>query len=273
MACDNRSNRYAIFIIVMTELSKITSFTHDHYRSILSAGLSNGYRFCSFEEIHALRGSNERACLLRHDCDNDLTAARDVALIESDFGVRSTYFVMLRSAMYNALAPTGLKIINQIIELGHHIGLHFDESVFSSSADAELRDQVDIEREILKREFGKSVSVVSFHQPGNRILENRIKINCLNTYDRVDMKDVYYTSDSNLFFRGHDPCLLFKEGNHRLIQVLLHPEWWTVAELPLREKWARMLRNNLDMMQESLIEREAAFSNRIKVDFDCGDAD
>lgn len=248
-------------------MTVVMPFTYDHYRAILSTGLENGFQFCSFSDVDRMRRSSAKACFLRHDCDNDLTAACDVAHIEREFDVRSTYFIMLRSALYNALAPTSASLIERILSCGHLIGLHFDESVFAATDESSLREQIDFERDILRREFGQAVDVVSFHQPGKRILENEVKISCLNTYDRHDMREIYYTSDSNLRFRGGDPRDLFQSGKHRLIQILTHPEWWTAATMPLKAKWARMLRNNVNVMQSSLLEREAAFSEEIDIVF------
>ena len=79
------------------------------------------------------------------------------------------------------------------------------------------------------------------------------------------MAGVHYTSDSNLVFRGGEPEKLFAEGAHRRIQILLHPEWWTDQPMPLAEKWNLMLANNIELMQESLIQREDTFTARREV--------
>ena len=240
-------------------------FTHDRYRAMLRCGLGAGFRFVGFGELSASRLLPEKHCALRHDCDNDLVAAVRIAEIEAEEGVGSTYFVMLRSALYNLLAPTNRALVARILGLGHWLGLHFDDSVVAGEPEERVAAIVDDERRILRSEFGHPVDVVSFHQPGRRILDNRVKLNCLNTYDRADMAGVHYTSDSNLVFRGGEPERLFAEGAHRRIQILLHPEWWTDEPMPLAEKWNLMLANNIELMQESLLQREDTFTARREV--------
>jgi len=237
-------------------------FTHDRYRAILRAGLAAGYRFASFHDIEALRRGEVRACLMRHDCDNDLVAAMRMAEIEAEEGVSSTYFVMLRSALYNLLAPPETALVRRILALGHGVGLHFDESVVAELPDAGVPVEVDRERALLQAEFGCPIDVVSFHQPGARILEGRIALACVNTYDRRHMAGFHYTSDSNLTFRGGDPIDLFATGTHPRLHILVHPEWWTAVEMSLAEKWNAMLLDNVDLMQGSLLAREDTYNGR-----------
>lgn len=241
------------------------SFTHARYRALLHCGLTSGYRFVDFVDLRAQHLAAEKLCALRHDCDNDLVAAARLAEIEAEEGVCSTYFVMLRSALYNLLAPTNRALVRQIVGFGHRLGLHFDQSVVPDRRNESIVALVDEERRIVSAEFEQPVSVVSFHQPGQMILDNQIKLNCLNTYDRDDMAGVHYTSDSNLVFRGGEPERIFTEGAHDKVQILFHPEWWTEDPMPLDEKWNRMLLDNIGLMQQSLVLREDTFTSRREV--------
>jgi peptidoglycan/xylan/chitin deacetylase (PgdA/CDA1 family) len=242
------------------------TFTHQEYRSVLRAGHAAGYRFASFSEVESSREGGQRLCFLRHDCDSALPAAVRMAAIEAEEGVASTYFVMLRSALYNVLAPTNARLVREILAKGHFLGLHFDENVVATQPDERIPALVERERRLLGEEFGAAVEAVSFHQPGGRILENRIRLACRNTYDREDMAGVHYTSDSNLAFRGGHPVALFREAMHRRLQVLIHPEWWTAEATPLDAKWDGMLRDNFELMQESLLEREDTFNRRRRIE-------
>lgn len=244
-------------------------FTHEQYRVMLRAGRDAGYSFATFDQLVALRRSRKQACFLRHDCDNDLVAAAALARIEAELDVRSTFFVMTRSALYNLMAPPMLALAREIVSLGHRIGLHFDEMPYRTHPAASIAEQVDRERAWLSQELGKPIEIVSFHQPSPRVLANEVRLNCLNTYDRADMQGLHYVSDSNLRFRGKTPEELFASREHRLLHILLHPEWWTEAPMPLDEKWNRMLANNIAVMQESLLAREDTFNSprsvRIKI--------
>ena len=236
-------------------------FTHEDYRDILRRALAAGYRFASFAELRQ-DGPPSKRCFMRHDCDNDLVAAAAMAEIEAAEGLSATHFLMLRSAMYNLLAPENIQLAKRIVACGQMIGLHFDASERATRSGGDVASEVDRQRDLLSGELGVPVDAVSFHQPDEAILNGRVKINCINTYDAKDMSGVYYISDSNLSFRGGDPRALFDRGEHDNIQVLVHPEWWTVSPMSLMDKWATMLRNNIELMQKSLLEREKTYNEK-----------
>ena len=248
-------------------MSDPAPFTYEQYRYILRSAQENGYRFISFPQLEAVRTTDERVCLLRHDCDNDLVAALTVAHIEHELGICSTYFLMLRSAMYNLLSPGNRNLVREIIGLGHWIGLHFDEVPFKNANPQTVAAQVDRERAWVVDEFGIAVEVVSFHQPGERVLNNVIKLNCLNTYDRYDMRDTYYLSDSNTVWKEGPPSNFFMARKHPRLQLLLHPEWWTETEEVILHKWNRMLAHNFELMQDNLIIRERAYTWKQRIEF------
>jgi hypothetical protein len=158
------------------------------------------------------------------------------------------------------MAPPMQALVREIVSLGHRLGLHFDELPYRTHPSASIAQLVDRERAWLTQEFGEPVDVVSFHQPSPRILANEIRLNCLNTYDRVDMAGLHYLSDSNLRFREKTPAECFASREHRLLHILLHPEWWTETPMSIDEKWNRMLENNLETMQQSLLAREDTYN-------------
>lgn len=238
---------------------KAHPFTREDYRDILRRGLAAGYRFALFSELREGPSMSKR-CFMRHDCDNDLVAAAAMAEIEAEEGVSTTHFLMLQSAMYNLLAPENLRLARRIAACGQTVGLHFDASPQARRVGSNIAVEVDRQRAILADELSMPIEVVSFHQPDETILSGRVKTACINTYDAQDMAGVYYTSDSNLTFRGGDPRELFSRGEYDSIQVLIHPEWWTEAPMPLMDKWALMLKSNIDLMQKSLLEREKTYN-------------
>ena len=246
----------------------VSPFTHEHYRDILRAALDSGYRFISFAELAPLRDSGQQVCLLRHDCDNDLTAAANMARLEQELSVRSTYFIMLRSALYNLLSPPNTALVKEILAAGHWLGLHFDEFAIGDATPGGVAAAVNREREYLSMEFGVPVEVTSFHQPSDRVLSNEIKLSGLNTYDRVEMAKTHYLSDSNMIWREGCPSKVFASREYAMLQLLIHPEWWTVTRETADEKWCRMLRNNFTLMQESLLGREDAYKQRRAIRFD-----
>lgn len=241
-------------------------FTFGHYRRILEAGLESGYRFIGFEELAEARQGERYLCVLRHDCEGDLVTALRLGELEKELGITSTYFVQLRTPLYNVLSKPHARFVIGLLQLGHHLGLHFDERSHDYAGPADVADLVDRERSLLGAEFGVPVEVVSFHQPSADVLENKIKLHCLNTYDRSDMLNLGYLSDSNWRWR-EDPIEAFHSHAHPHLQLLLHPECWTDTSMPAERKWHRVLRDNVEIAQQTLLEREDTYKRRAKISF------
>jgi len=241
-------------------------FTFGHYRQILESGLESGYRFIGFEELAVARGNERYLCLLRHDCEGDLVTALRLGQLEKELKVTSTYFVQLRSPLYNILSGPHAQLVRGLLGLGHRLGLHFDERSHDGASPSVVADLVDSERALLGAEFGVPVEVVSFHQPSQRVLENKIQVRCFNTYDRSDMRGVGYLSDSNWRWR-EDPIEAFRSHTHPHLQLLLHPECWTESSMPVERKWHQVLRDNVEIAQETLLQREDTYKRRARISF------
>ena len=65
---------------------------------------------------------------MRHDIDFSLKKALEFAEVEQEQKIRSTYFVLLTTDMYNAMSKEAGQKIRAIMKMGHEIGLHFDET-------------------------------------------------------------------------------------------------------------------------------------------------
>lgn len=100
----------------MTEIT----FTFDWYEELLQRLLQEGYSFGSFSET-----VSPNTVLLRHDVDWSPRKAVQLAKIEADLGITSTYFFLVSSPFYNVMNAQERAQMAQISELGHEIGLHF----------------------------------------------------------------------------------------------------------------------------------------------------
>ena len=240
---------------------RCAAFTHARYEHMLVDGKDAGFCFGSFDSLPD-QSEHRPWCLLRHDCDNDLAAAVDMARLEHRHGVASTWFVMLRSPMYNILSEPFARRVKDILSMGHHLGLHFDESRL---ADEDVERWISTEREILSREFKVPVNTVSFHQPSRRVLDGTIKLECVNTYSAEDLPGFHYYSDSNMVLREGCPSVLLGERHYHKLQLLIHPEWWTPRECSMEEKWVRMVRNNVGIVELALRERETTYPNPMRL--------
>ena len=165
----------------------------------------------------------------------DVGAAAAVAKLESALGIRATYFLMLRSPVYNLLSRANHRLVNRIVELGHWIGLHYDQG-FDPEPSVAPAESVGREAQILQKMFGVPIGVVSFHQPGAEILRNDVRLpGLVNVYDREDMRDFAYVSDSNMTWRSLSAYEIFRTGAHRRLHLLIHPLWWVAGRPGLHD--------------------------------------
>ena len=239
-------------------------FTLKGYETLLKRAIDSKYQFCSFENIDHDRTG--KICYLRHDIDADVTAAFKLAEIESKLNIKATYFFMLRSPVYNLFSRFNQKLVEKIIDQGHHIALHFDEN-FANGRSESLQSQIECELNILNSNFGLSTNIVSFHQPSERILQNKVQLkDIIHTYDKPLFKDIHYVSDSNKNWRNDHPFDTFKKQAVDKIQLLIHPMWWVFEKnYNTRTIWKKTLINNFNLTQGQILETEGAFGGEVDI--------
>ena len=78
------------------------SFLYKNYDSFLKLSKKNNYKFLKFEELNkkALDNKKEKKILLRHDIDFSIKNAFQIAKIEKNNNIKSTFFVQLFSNFY-----------------------------------------------------------------------------------------------------------------------------------------------------------------------------
>ena len=108
-------------------------FTYQAYRNLLKQLRKKGYAFRNYHNYK----ENVQCVILRHDIDNHLAQAVRLAELEADEGVSSTCFVLLRTDFYNPASKTGQTALRRIQNLGHEIGLHFDEMAYGAGLSSE----------------------------------------------------------------------------------------------------------------------------------------
>jgi len=234
-------------------------FTRAGYARILADGLDGGYSFRAFDDPFDPAG--RPVCLLRHDVDADPGAALELAHIEAGLGVRSTYFLMLRSAVYNPLGRANSAIVREILSLGHWLGLHLDIS-FMPGDERDALEWAALERRMLEQSFDTEVGAVSFHQPGQspRPLPSAFDGMVLASSEH-DLPGFFYLSDSNKAERTHRAAEILRNATEPRFQFLVHPIWW-VSDDPdasTEHLWTQAIVRNLERSQEQLLACEGAF--------------
>ena len=208
------------------------NFTYQSYRELIASLRLHGY---SITDYHNWQGE-KRCAILRHDIDNDIEKALELAKVEQDLGVKSTYFVLVTSDFYNVFSARSEKLLNAIISCGHDIGLHFDEMRYPEIKTPEdARDLILEEARLLSGSIGKPVDTVSMHRPSKMILEADLDIpGMINSYGQVYFNGFKYLSDSRRRWREPVEEIVEAETFERL-HILTHAIWYHDTEMDIHD--------------------------------------
>ncbi len=121
-------------------------FTYDAYKDLIELIKEHGYHFADYHNWQEV----SHPCIMRHDADNSLEKAAELAKIEKTLGVKSTYFVLASSDFYNICSRKSRQNLRLIIDCGHEVGLHFDETAYAFSDYEEMAQIIVKEGKILR---------------------------------------------------------------------------------------------------------------------------
>ena len=242
----------------------MADFTLDGYRALLEAFMQRGYVAGRFSED----GPLDRHLFLRHDLDMSIQAAVAVAKIEREAGLMTTYFVMVRTEMYNPFSKRGLADIIQLADLGHELGLHFDGSLYGEDLEA-LDEAAERECAALEVLTNLPVTVISLHRPAPVLqgLDRRIA-GRLHTYSPRFFQDMGYCSDSRGDWHHGHPLDHPAVAAGRGFQLLTHPIWWQAApNEAVREKLDRFALKRFDLLRAELARNCEAYPQEYQTDY------
>ncbi len=236
------------------------TFSKQGYTDVLTNAQLLGYRFIGFGDMHVANDDN-KYCLMRHDVDTSLKCALEMSEIEYSLGIKATYFFMLRSPGYNLFGRYAYQVLSRIKEMGHEIALHFD-AAHPAVDGKHLVKEVESELGILSRLSGQKIHAVSFHQPSPFILKGDTLIpGVVNTYNKEQMQEWYYTSDSNRVWKEHNALSVFDCMQYQRIQILVHPIWWICEEPIIEDAWDHAVTDNFYIMQQQFLDTEGAYGS------------
>lgn len=212
-------------------------FSYTGYIRLLSLLRQHAYETVDYHDYEG----HPRCVILRHDIDTDLAQAVRFAELEAQEGVRSTYFVLLRTNFYNPASSGNLEQLHRIQALGHEIGLHFDEKVYPAGTPEETVQRILKEREVLSALLETEVSTVSMHRPSRTTLDADLQIpGMVNSYGRTFFHDFKYLSDSRR--RWREPVEeIIQSGTYDRLHILTHAFWYHRQEQTLRESVERFI--------------------------------
>lgn len=210
-------------------------FTEASYREIVAAAAER-YAFEPFGT-----SAPGRHVLWRHDVDYSPHRAVSLARIEADLGARATYFLYLRSDLYNVFEPAVHARAREIAALGHWIGLHFDPGFLP---DGSVDERAAWEGRVLSEALDVPVRCVSLHNPsvsGTEDLDfeelgGMVHVGARSVRDRYA-----YVSDSNGYWRFERLSEVLAAGEHERLHVLTHPEMWQKHAMSPRQRIMRCI--------------------------------
>ena len=229
-------------------------FSYSAYRGLLERLAAKGYHFTDYHDCDAF----QRCVILRHDVDLSPLKALIMAEIERGARVKSTYFFLLSTGFYNLASSDSLDIVRKIHEMGHDIGLHFDEKKYAEEDSANLNDELINERisdeaEIMEMITGVKIKAVSMHRPSKLLLsalalcqrnvapaaggfgiERGANNILINAYSAKFFSEFKYLSDSRRFWR-EDVIGIAESGDFDRLHILTHPFWYNEKERSMRD--------------------------------------
>lgn len=207
-------------------------FTYEGYYNLIKYLRDNDYEITDYFDYRKYK----KAAILRHDVDYSLEKAVELAKLENDLGAKSTYFIMLTSDFYNVFSKKSKQLIKEITELGHEIGLHFDEVLYSAKEISKVGIANLIKKEAiqLSEVLDYEIKAVSMHRPSKETLQSDIKIEGLiNSYSREFFNNFKYVSDSRMRWR-EDVLKVIKEKNYDKLHILTHAFWYFEEEKDIK---------------------------------------
>ena len=203
-------------------------FDLGHYRELLDAARTGGYRFAAFGE-----GPTGGDLFLRHDVDLSLDAALRMAEVEAEAGAQATYFLMTESVFYNLSSREGTSAIKGLRDLGHWVGVH---AVYP---DAQLDDRFE--------------AVVAWHNPDPEYMSAPVR-GAINVMGERYFDPSTYRSDSNQRWRHGCPHEELRAGAFPWLQLLAHPEVWVYEGATMGQTMRSMLEAEKNRRLELLAE-------------------
>lgn len=195
-------------------------FSPKHYLETISAYKDAGYHIGPVGDYFH-NDVYYKHILLRHDVDLSLDYALEMALLEKDNGIQSTYFILLTSDLYSAVSPSGRDRIKAIKEAGHEIALHIDSRYYMGTCEFTVLSEI----------AQTTVSTWARH-----LVNVTPELNMPRDAAKIPYK---YLSDSGMNWRERCWCNHINKEYDKM-QILIHPEWTMTSPTGTLNKWQIM---------------------------------
>lgn len=204
-----------------------TGYSPSAYRRLLERLSESGYAFRSFIDGVA----DSPTVFLRHDVDYSLSWAVEFARINDECGARGTFFLQLRSPLYNLLAFESLAAIREILDLGQWLGFHITLPEEDLPREQVL-ELIRSDYQDLQAAIPSLQPVAAWHNPSLLVDQQGLGWEIpgfVNAYGRIGGRKIPYYSDSNMRYSLSEfESIVARQ--EPAIQLALAPMQWLPGE-------------------------------------------
>lgn len=235
--------------MINENIYKFKDFTLSNYRKILRIAKSNNKQFRFFNQLD----NRDKFYLWRHDLEFSPDIALEMAKMENQEGIKSTYFIQLHSYFYNTFEKEILLAIMNISSLGHQLGLHFNTHFYNIKSENKLDYYIKQDKGILETLLNRKISVFSFHNTNTFLLScDKEKYGGLiNVYSGYFKNEVGYCSDSTGIWRYERLEDRLHENKDNKLQVLIHDAMWQDEVLSPRQRIFKIIDKRAEYLKKN----------------------
>lgn len=236
-----------------TELRHLDqNYSLDNYKKLIDLLLHNDYSTCPFT-VDSVDG---KAVFLRHDIDYSMFWAEQFADVNEKMGVHGTFFLQLRSPLYNPFSYESRRVIKRILDAGQYIAFHFalNEGCNTYEAVYELLRE---DYRVFKECVPEVQPVFAWHNPNVMFsahddLVEREFPGFVNVYGEFAGGGHPYYADSNMRYTVRELEEFINKGEPSFQLALAPMQWCPDADNMLSVMAANMVRKVVDNELEFL---------------------
>lgn len=228
-------------------------FTLANYKRLVQLALDKGFQFILHKDEFV---SERKDVIWRHDVEFEPDIALNMAQIEHVEGVCASYFFQLHSPYYNLFDQHYRSVFDQIRELGHLVGLHFDCRYWGIDDEKQLDEFITLDRQYLERNLGVRIDAFSFHNTTpftQSCLEYRYG-GLINVYASFFKEHYNYCGDSLGYWRFDRLEDVLNDDKVKHLQVLTHDANWNDEVLSPRKRFAKVMHNHAERLFQGQID-------------------
>lgn len=200
----------------------LPSFSLIDYRTLLEDMLRAGFALRPVSEMKRAQGAP--VVFVRHDIDFSLKLVLPLARIEAELGVEATYYLLV-DGPYSMKEPANRQALQELSDLGHEIGLHYDLSFYPADPEGQ-RSRLKREVQLVESWLSSSVKTISMHEPHRNAGDPFQQEEWVHPHDPRLQGGLMYVSDSCRAWRDESLSSLFEEDGPDRLLFLTHPELW-----------------------------------------------